>query len=224
MGGAAYMVRATNTAINIGTVLDAGWDNRELPMIEIVEVNNLNNATNFTFAAAFSETTAADVDGDGLANTNEWLVGTDPFHPDSDRDGIPDGWEVANSLNPLNGNDAGLDTDLDGMTARQEYLAGTAPGNAASVFTIAQAEPVGPFALINHSVQSGRVYTIRFADSAGPTGWNWQPFANTNAPYGRYTHAAAPGHHTFTDTYNTATSGHLPTNNLRLYAIEATLP
>src|SRR4051794_36150985 len=45
---------------------------------------------------AASAGAAADVDSDsdGLTDSEERLVGTDPVNPDSDGDGIPDGWEV----------------------------------------------------------------------------------------------------------------------------------
>ncbi|MEI8207231.1 MAG: hypothetical protein WCG03_10170, partial [Kiritimatiellales bacterium] len=46
---------------------------------------------------------------------------------DSDRDGMPDVWEVANSLNPTNSLDALLDADSDGLTNLQEYQRGTNP-------------------------------------------------------------------------------------------------
>ena len=35
-----------------------------------------------------------DPDGDGLNNLMEFVYGTDPYDPDSDRDGIDDGWEA----------------------------------------------------------------------------------------------------------------------------------
>ena len=43
---------------------------------------------------------------------------------DTDGDGIPDSYEIANDLNPLV-NDAALDHDEDGLTNLQEYLLGT---------------------------------------------------------------------------------------------------
>jgi len=70
-----------------------------------------------------------DADGDGLTNLQESVHGTDPNNPDTDGDGMPDGWEVANGLNPLV-NDAALDPDGDGLTNLQEYLLGTNPQNA----------------------------------------------------------------------------------------------
>ncbi len=51
-----------------------------------------------------------DSDGDGLTDTEERRLGTDPFRADTDGDGIPDGEEVRRGLNPLN-----PDTDGDGI-------------------------------------------------------------------------------------------------------------
>ena len=40
----------------------------------------------------------ADWDGDGLTNAEEQEQGTNMNNADSDSDGLPDGWEVANGL------------------------------------------------------------------------------------------------------------------------------
>lgn len=84
-----------------------------------------------------------DDDGDGLSNTDELRLGTNPFSPDSDGDtltdhaelfiygtnplstdtdgdGMTDEWEIANGLNPLV-DDAGDDLDLDRVSNLQEY-------------------------------------------------------------------------------------------------------
>jgi hypothetical protein len=50
-----------------------------------------------------------DDDGDGLADTLETILGTDPKKEDSDGDGLTDSEEIALSSNPLSG-----DTDEDG--------------------------------------------------------------------------------------------------------------
>ena len=44
---------------------------------------------------------------------------------DSDGDGIPDDWEIANGLNPNNPIDALEDPDLDGLTSKEEFELGT---------------------------------------------------------------------------------------------------
>lgn len=224
-GGEVYLVRGTTNAIlNAGSILDAGWDNRELPLIEIFEAYNSGVTTNFTIAAAFSEASAWDVDGDGLGNTNEWMVGTDSLNPDSDADGIPDGWELANGLNPLLNSDAYLDGDNDGMLNIQEYIAGTLGGNSNSYFFVANSTPVGSRNEIQYTAQSGRLYQVYFADQLAGDGWNWQAFANTNIPYGRYMHHTAAALHTFTDDFTAATSGQMSTNGMRLYTIKVALP
>ena len=51
----------------------------------------------------------ADWDGDGLTNSEEQSQGTNMNNPDSDSDGLPDGWEVNNGLNPTSGGDANAD-------------------------------------------------------------------------------------------------------------------
>ncbi|MQM36509.1 hypothetical protein KBTX_00494 [wastewater metagenome] len=46
---------------------------------------------------------------------------------------MPDTWETANGLDPLDPSDAGSDADGDGATALEEYTAGTDPTDPASV-------------------------------------------------------------------------------------------
>ena len=48
---------------------------------------------------------------------------------DSDKDGMPDGWELDNGLNPNDPSDALLDKDKDGSTNIEEFQNGTDPNN-----------------------------------------------------------------------------------------------
>ena len=68
----------------------------------------------------------ADIDGDGLNNSEEFHLGTNPHDFDTDRDGIPDGWEFANGLEPLS-NDSISDYDNDSLTALEEFLLSSNP-------------------------------------------------------------------------------------------------
>ena len=66
---------------------------------------------------------AADADGDGLSNLQEYQRGTDPRKADTDGDGLSDGAEVSLGTNPLN-----ADTDGDGLSDGEE-VNGAIPSN-----------------------------------------------------------------------------------------------
>src|SRR5215204_898439 len=51
---------------------------------------------------------------------------------DTDRDGIPDAWEIQYGFQPNNPLDANNDPDGDGVSNLNEYIAGTNPLNPAS--------------------------------------------------------------------------------------------
>jgi hypothetical protein len=73
-----------------------------------------------------------DPDGDGLTLADETAWATEPDNPDTDADGLPDGWEVSQGLDPhrTDGRDGAQgDPDRDGMANAAEFLAGTHPGN-----------------------------------------------------------------------------------------------
>ena len=195
MGGEAYLTRGPNTTLNAGHVEGAGWDNREMAMTEVFEASNVSNATNFAIALAFSENTAADIDGDNL----------------------PDAWEYEHSLNTL-ADDTLDDPDGDGLNNGQEYIAGTQPRDGSSVFAIAASTSADGNFIIQHEAHSGRMYRVRFADLMLSNQWSWNVFSHN------YYHAAPPATHTFTDDFTAATSGTAPTNGARTFSIDVTLP
>lgn len=61
-----------------------------------------------------------DTDSDALKDGEEVAIGTNPTNSDTDTDNMLDGWEVSHGLNPL-ANDAGVDSDGDGLTNLEEY-------------------------------------------------------------------------------------------------------
>ncbi len=67
----------------------------------------------------------SDRDGDGISDTREASIGTDPLNPDTDGDGVTD-WEeiMVHRTDPLK-----TDTDEDGLTDAEEVAKKTDPGN-----------------------------------------------------------------------------------------------
>jgi hypothetical protein len=164
VGGAVYAVHGTNNLLSITSLPNAGYQNRELPLVQQVEVYNA--ATNFTTWLAFSPASAQDIDGDGLSNAAEAALGTDPENADTDGDGMTDGYEVANGLNPKF-NDAAEDLDGDGMSNLQEFLAGTAANSASSAFKILSVVPSPGGYTVTWSCVAGKKYRLQAASDLG---------------------------------------------------------
>ncbi|HDM75747.1 MAG TPA: hypothetical protein ENG51_04670, partial [Deltaproteobacteria bacterium] len=73
-----------------------------------------------------------DRDGDGLTDVEENALGTDRDNQDTDADGMPDGWEVEQRLNPLDSSDSFVDLDGDGFCNLREYISATNPRKSSS--------------------------------------------------------------------------------------------
>jgi hypothetical protein len=86
--------------------------------IENPDNDNLTNLEEYRYGKPGSWVEAID---------GVWWGGTDPTKRDTDGDGMPDGWEVQYSLNPLDPTDADQDADGDGYTNKQEYDKGSNP-------------------------------------------------------------------------------------------------
>jgi hypothetical protein len=79
-----------------------------------------------------------DPDMDRLNNLQEFQAGSDPNNWDTDGDGLPDGWEVENSLDPTDPVDAHLDNDLFGGEEYASYTQVDSPyDNYAEYFRLA---------------------------------------------------------------------------------------
>ena len=88
---------------------------------------------------------------------------------DNDGDGLPNGWEQAYGLDPLDPADANVDSDGDGFSNLQEYQAGTDPANSASALRVIDLEPVDDDMLITWTAVGGKRYVLQTAtgDSGG---------------------------------------------------------
>ena len=93
-----------------------------------------------------------------------------PAAADTDGDGIPDAWEIANGLNPNDPLDAALDRDGDGKSNLAEYLAGTDPNNPLSVLTSSIAKSAGQ-TVIRFTAAANKSYTIQFKNTLLDLAW-----------------------------------------------------
>jgi hypothetical protein len=82
--------------------------------------------------------------------------------PDSDDDGLPDDWEMANGLDQDDPQDGSADPDGDGLTNLEEYIAGTNHLDEESYLKVDRVSAAGSATLWFNAV-SNRTYSILYA-------------------------------------------------------------
>ncbi|MBM3845195.1 MAG: hypothetical protein FJ405_02765 [Verrucomicrobia bacterium] len=90
---------------------------------------------------------------------------------DTDGDLMADEWELAFGLDPNSPRDAALDLDGDGVSNREEYLAGTNPKNALSYLKVDRIS-VTPSTMLQFLAISNRTYTVQFKDALDALAWS----------------------------------------------------
>lgn len=169
-GGEVFAVRGGASRLLTGNLPGAGYRSRELPLVEQVEIEN--TAPVFTTSLAFSQPSAMDLDADGLANTAEAASGGNFENPDTDGDGMSDGYEAQYHLT-VDSNDAAADPDKDGHSNLVEFAAGTDPKDANSLLKVAASNfnpDTREITLVWSSVP-GRVYRIEHKSSLADANW-----------------------------------------------------
>ena len=96
-----------------------------------------------------------------------WLVGTN----DADLDGIPDFDEDVMGLNRNEGSDASIDSDMDGRSNRDEYLAMTDIYDNSNYFAVNGVEFTGEVARLSVKTRVGRNYELQVSSSLEPNSW-----------------------------------------------------
>lgn len=108
-----------------------------------------------------------DADGDGLLLAEEQQLGTRPDSPDSDGDGLDDGWEVRYTLDPLDpsgNNGPHADLDGDGLSNLDEQAAGSSPRDPASALRVEVARHGSNRVLLSWRSVAGRQYRLLGAE------------------------------------------------------------
>ena len=95
---------------------------------------------------------------------------------------MPDSWEDSYGFNKNSAADAVLDFDGDGLTNREEYLAGTHPKQAGSALVLTAIKN-GAVTELRFNAVAGKTYTILFSPTLD-TPIAWQRLADVPAPAG----------------------------------------
>ena len=152
-GNFAWFTNLTSSTATINVTNYDGWS-LGIHAVQIVDRNLDSDQSGipdwyemkYALEPGSSALAAADSDGDGLSNLQEYQRGTDPHKADTDGDGLADGQEVVLGTNPLNADTDGdgvsdymeinglvptnpllADTDGDGVSDKEELRLGTDP-------------------------------------------------------------------------------------------------
>ena len=90
---------------------------------------------------------------------------------DIDGDQIPDVWEAAHGLDPINPADAALDPDGDRMTNLQEYMAGTDPQDGTSYLKVEPLAVASGLTTIQFNAVSNKTYRVLYSDEVAQGVW-----------------------------------------------------
>ncbi len=102
------------------TFVETNWYARDLGIVQWID----KDSDGTEISVLTSTNVNPDRDGDGLVNSEELSIGTDPMNPDTDHDALTDGQEI----NIYHSNPLDADTDDDGLADGQEVTVyGTSP-------------------------------------------------------------------------------------------------
>lgn len=136
---------------------------------------------------------------------------------DVDADNLPDRWERAHGLDPMD--DGAADPrmgpsgnpDGDRLTNQEEFIVGSSPADPDSEFALAAVHPLAssPGVGIRIPTMPGRTYTIEYCDESSSPQFAWRHFATRDAGVWRAS-GEQPGWFSFIDDFSAQTSGGTP--------------
>ena len=115
---------------------------------------NVASGGTLTTTDGYARFTVLYAGGNTLRLTNLVIV-------DTDSDGLPDWWEDRFALSKTSAADAALDADGDGASNLNEFLAGTNPTNAASVFHVVSLQRETDSVRLTWSTVGGKSYVVQ---------------------------------------------------------------
>lgn len=148
---------------------------------------NIPNATNSVFALKSAQLEDTGIYSVLITNLASGRVGTVSLDmplfvfTDFDRDRMADIWEMENGLATNNAADALIDTDGDGFSNLQEYIAGTNPRDKSDYFKIDSLKFGSTAAEIQFLARSNKTYSVQFRDVFGSAGWSTLTNLNSQA-------------------------------------------
>lgn len=90
---------------------------------------------------------------------------------DVDQDGLPDDWEIQNQLSPVTAGDRDLDSDGDGLTNADEFVAGTNPRDSSSFLGLRATRKGGGLELSWQTAPERRYRLQKSKDLGHGNGW-----------------------------------------------------
>ena len=107
----------------------------------------------------------------GFAVSNEAQLTVPTTFTDTDNDGIQDGWE-AFYFGTNTAANASQDSDGDGITNLNEYLAGTSPIDPNSKFAVTATKSVSPpGCTLTFTAQANKYYSLQYKESLSDASW-----------------------------------------------------
>lgn len=135
----------------------------------------LNETLTLPFGFAGRVSATATTATAGTCELSAHIAHTASTWVDRDADGLPDDYETAWGLDPLDPRDAGLDADGDGLSNLSEFRAGTHPRDPANALQLSPGIQERETVSLAFATVPGRTYRVEYRERIDT---NWQVLVN----------------------------------------------